>query len=294
VKRSRLFRLLAFLVSLNPGLLQAQDIDVQVKSGFSGGTVANATTFSSAVTFSSTILTAVGSQASIALQLGLSDRGFWETSGGVHNGVHLVSGSNLDSISFPGVGATAGVGVINRSDGHFAWAPNTNNPISTAPDTGLDRDAPGVVQVNGGTKNTTAGCVKRMGDANGAYALECSATESLTLATGATTTDTTGNLLPAGAIIDAVVTRVTTTITTAVSFSVGEATTAARFSASAGGMTSGSTRVGLDHMSGAVTTLATGPTQASAAKVRITCNANPGAGVIRITVFYRQFVAPTS
>jgi hypothetical protein len=52
VKRSRLFQLLAFLVSLNPGLLRAQDIDVQVKSGFSGGTVANATTFSSTVTFS--------------------------------------------------------------------------------------------------------------------------------------------------------------------------------------------------------------------------------------------------
>lgn len=118
--------------------------------------------------------------------------------------------------------------------------------------------------------------------------------ELLTLATGATTTDTSANLLPANAIIESVMTRVTTDITTAVSFSVGDPTTAARFSASAGGLTTGSTRVGLDHWSGAVTTLAAGPSQAAAAKVRITTNANPGAGVIRITVTYRRLVAATS
>jgi hypothetical protein len=282
------------VASLSPGLLQAQDIDFQGKAGFSGGTVPNATTFSSPVTFGSTILTPVGSQAFIALQIGGSDRGAWSTSSGSYNGLHLVGGSNLDSVALPGVGAGAGVGVVTRSDAHFAWAPNTTNPITTAPDTGLDRDAAGIVQVNGGTKSTTAGCVRRIGDGNGASALECSITESLTLSTGAATTDTAANLLPVDAIIDSVVTRVTTTITTAVSFSVGDPTTAARFSASAGGMSAGSTRVGLDHMSGAVTTLAAGPTQAAAAKVRITCNANPGAGVVRITVFYRQFVAPTS
>jgi hypothetical protein len=120
------------------------------------------------------------------------------------------------------------------------------------------------------------------------------ATENLTLNTGGTTTNTSANLLPANAIIEAVNTRVTTTITTAVSFSVGDSTTAARFSASAGGMTAGSTRIGLDHWSGAVASLAAGPSQAAAASVRITCNANPGAGAIRIQVFYRVFTAPTS
>ncbi len=120
------------------------------------------------------------------------------------------------------------------------------------------------------------------------------ATELLTLSTVGATTDTTSNLLPADAIIEAVTTRVTTTISGGgvTAFSVGDPTTAARFSASAGGLTSASTRVGLAHMSGAVTTLAAGPTQAAAAKVRITCDATPTAGIVRVTVLYRRFVAP--
>lgn len=129
---------------------------------------------------------------------------------------------------------------------------------------------------------------------NGATWVRGISSELLTLATGATTTNTTANLLPAGAIIEAVVTRVTTAITTATTFSVGDATTAARFSASAGGLTAASTRVGLQHQQGSVTTDAAGPVQTAAAAVRITTDVTPGAGVIRITVFYRQFVAPTS
>jgi len=129
---------------------------------------------------------------------------------------------------------------------------------------------------------------------NSAFATYGTLSEEITLNTGSTTHDTTANLLPANSIIRAVCTRVTTTITTAVTFSVGDPTTAARFFASAGGLTAGSTRVGLDHWSGAVTTLAAGPSQAAAAKVRLTTNANPGAGVVRITVFYEKFTPPTS
>lgn len=130
--------------------------------------------------------------------------------------------------------------------------------------------------------------------ANGANYVIGQASELLTLSTSGTTTDTAANLLPAGAIIDSVVCRVTTTITTATDWSVGDPTTAARFSSANATLTSGTTSVGLNQMSGAVTTLAAGPTQAAAAKVRITTTGTPGAGVIRITVFYRQFVAPTS
>lgn len=121
-------------------------------------------------------------------------------------------------------------------------------------------------------------------------------TELVTLSTVGATTNTTNNLLPADAIIQAVTTRVTTTISGGgvTAFSVGDSTTAARFSASAGGLTSGSTRVGLAHMSGAVTTLAAGPTQSAAATIRITCDATPTAGVVRITIYYMRFVAPTS
>lgn len=130
---------------------------------------------------------------------------------------------------------------------------------------------------------------------NGATLVYGVNTELLTLATGATTTDTTGNLLPARSIIDSVTGEVTTLITTAVSWGLGDPTTAARFTATnAGAVTLGATLSGLDHWSGAVSTLATGPSQASAAKVRVTTNANPGAGVVRIVVFYHQVTAPTS
>lgn len=131
--------------------------------------------------------------------------------------------------------------------------------------------------------------------ANGGTWVMGQASELLTLSTVGLTTDTAANLLPVDAIIEAVVCRVTTTITTTTNWAVGDGTTAARFRAANATLTAGTTSVGIDHWSGAVTTLAAGPSQAAAAKVRITCTgANPGAGVIRITVFYRKFVAPTS
>lgn len=120
--------------------------------------------------------------------------------------------------------------------------------------------------------------------------------ELLTLSTSGTTTDTSANLLPAGAIILAVATRVTTEISGGgvTAFSVGDSTTAARFSASAGGLTANSTRVGLQHQQGSVATDAAGPVQTAAAKVRITTDATPTAGVVRITVWALVFVAPTN
>jgi hypothetical protein len=129
---------------------------------------------------------------------------------------------------------------------------------------------------------------------NGAQWKRGYATELLTLSTGGTTTDTAANLLPANAIIEAVVARVTTTITTATDWKLGDATTAGRFSAANAVMTAGATAVGLEHQQGSVATNAAGPVQTAAAKVRVTTTGTPGAGVIRITVFYRQFVAPTS
>lgn len=235
-----------------------------------------------------------GTQALPAITLTSTNRGLWQTTSGNYNGIHVSSGNGTDQVVFPTSGSGAGTGVAIRSDGLFEWAGDTANPIATAPDTGLARDAAGVVQFNGGVASTTKGAAKIMGDANGSFVVHNSATELLTLSTIATTTDTAASLLPQDAIIDAVLTRVTTTITTAATFSVGDPTTGARFSASAAGIAAGSTRVGIDHWSGAVTTLAAGPSQAAAAKVRITTNVNPGAGVIRITVIYHQFVAPTS
>jgi hypothetical protein len=122
-----------------------------------------------------------------------------------------------------------------------------------------------------------------------------SMTELLTLSTVGLTTDTTNNLLPVDSIIESVEARVTTTITTTTNWAVGDATTAARFCAANATLTAGTTSSCLKHQQGSVATDAAGPVQSAAAKVRITCTgANPGAGVIRITVFYRRFIAPTS
>jgi hypothetical protein len=131
---------------------------------------------------------------------------------------------------------------------------------------------------------------------NGSTWIRGSNSELLTLSTAGATTNTSANLLPANSIIEAVVIRVTTAISGGgvTAFSVGDSTTAARFSASAGGLTLGSTRVGLQHQQGSVTTDAAGPVQVTATTVRITCDATPTAGVIRIIVYYKQFVAPTS
>ncbi len=121
------------------------------------------------------------------------------------------------------------------------------------------------------------------------------ANEQLTLSTSGLTTDSVGNLLPANSIIEAVCVRVTTTITTTTNWAVGDPTTSARFSSANATLTSGTTSVGLNHMQGSVTTDAAGPVQTAAAKVRITCTgSNPGAGAVRIIVFYRTYAASIS
>jgi hypothetical protein len=127
--------------------------------------------------------------------------------------------------------------------------------------------------------------------ANGQASAIHTSSELLTLSTSGTTTDTAANLLPVGAIILAVECRITTTITTATNWSVGDATTAARFSAANSTLTSGTTSTGLEQFGGSG---AAGAKQNAAAKVRITTTGTPGAGAIRITVFYWQFTAPTS
>ncbi len=144
-----------------------------------------------------------------------------------------------------------------------------------------------------GRKNGNADQADRLFGANGGYWEKGVISELLTIAAAATT-DTTGNLLPANAVIEAVVVRVTTVIPTAATFTVGDATTAARF-ATGVAVAAGTTAVGLLHRHPDVAAAA-GPVQATAAKIRITPNASPAAatGVIRVEVFYSQFVAPTS
>lgn len=155
--------------------------------------------------------------------------------------------------------------------------------------------------VDGGTALGSAGTVaaaKRFSDVlaemlniqsdSGAKLTLKSITEDITLATGATTTDSTADMLPLNSVIVAVCGEVLTTITSsATGWSLCDATTAARFLANTTDLTAGTFKAGFLQWSGANDTAAKGPTQAAAAKLRITCaGGNPGAGAIRATVFY--------
>jgi len=119
--------------------------------------------------------------------------------------------------------------------------------------------------------------------------------EEVTLATGATTTDSTANLLPAKSLIIAVTGRVTATITAAATgWKLGDPTTDDRFTANATTLAIGDTNVSVnlwDQSKAAGYT----PWQAAAAKIRITCaGGNPGAGKIRLSVFGFTVAAATS
>jgi len=128
---------------------------------------------------------------------------------------------------------------------------------------------------------------------NAASIIRGQVSEEITLSTVGLTTDSAGYLLPANSMIDAVVCRITQTITTTTNWAVGTNVVAARFSAANATKTAGTTSVGTDHQD--QVGLGIGPRQDINAPIRITCTgANPGAGKIRVTTFYRQFVAPTS
>lgn len=132
---------------------------------------------------------------------------------------------------------------------------------------------------------------------NGSIANSTRTSELLTLSTGATTTATSGNLAPANSEVTAILARVTTTITTSANWSVAVTsglagcTTAwvaiGTTTSAQTGLTAGTT-VTFVPASGLRCTVGTAST------LTVTLNANPGAGVIRLTPIYTQFTPPTS
>ena len=121
------------------------------------------------------------------------------------------------------------------------------------------------------------------------------AEELLTLSTGALTTDTAANLLPANSIILDVSIRITTTVTGSLtSWKVGDSGVADRFIPVTSVYTAGTTAVGLNHWLANRTTAGMGQAQAAAAKVRVTFIGQPTAGAMRITVRYISLTAATS
>lgn len=124
---------------------------------------------------------------------------------------------------------------------------------------------------------------------NGRTVTYQSATEDITLSLVAAHTDSSASLLPANAVIEAVIGEVLTTITGATDWDLADPTTAARFAAANATLTAGTKSIGLAHLSGAVGTLAAGPTQTAAAKIRINTTGTPTAGKIRVTVIAKVY-----
>lgn len=186
---------------------------------------------------------------------------------------------NVDSLAVANAltaGSVASTGAVSGTTGTFSGAvAGTTGTFS------------GAVTASGGFSPAAA----VLTTANGASRTLASISELITLSTIGATTDSTANLLPANSVIESVVARVTTTITTATAWKLGDATVSGRFAADNATMTAGATSIGLVHIDQSSTS---GPRQTAAAKLRITTTGTPGAGVVRVTVFYRQYVAPTS
>ena len=134
--------------------------------------------------------------------------------------------------------------------------------------------------------------------ANAAQYVSGHVSELVTLSTVAAFTVPAVAQLPANSVIRSVVARVTTTINPgaggATSFQLGDAILSTRFGAG-GALASGSTLVGITHVDQTGTA---GPKQVTAASPRITLTGGgtniPSAGVVRLTIFYDRFIAPTS
>jgi hypothetical protein len=129
---------------------------------------------------------------------------------------------------------------------------------------------------------------------NGAKLVFGTKSEDLTLSTGGTTTDSSANLLPANSFILNITGTVTTTITAGCTgWQLGDPTTAGRFTASNTTLTAGTSSVGSVHATTGIASATTGLFQSAAAKVRVTCaTAAPGAGKVRLTVTYLQWIPP--
>lgn len=128
--------------------------------------------------------------------------------------------------------------------------------------------------------------------ATGSQDIQALNSEQITLSTGGTTTNSSGNIVPANSIVDAIACRVTTTITTAtdwvVSVTGGNAFNIIGSGAGAStSLTAGNTVIWVpnahaDQYNGAATT------------ITITTTGTPGAGAIRCAVHSRTFTPPTS
>lgn len=213
-------------------------------------------------------------------------------------------GSTLGVTGNTTVGGTLGVtGASTFSGAVTAEAAGTGLAVTNNETVGGTLTVTGVTTLNGATNVaalTASGtitaqaavlesAVGTMTGTHGQTFVRGFSEEEVTLSTSGTTSDSVGNLLPANSLILAVVGYVTTTITTATDWALGISGAGTRFASANATMTAGATSIGINQWSGTVAIA-----QAAAAKVRITTTGTPGAGKIRVGVFYLQFTAPTS
>lgn len=218
-------------------------------------------------------------------------KAIWLTLNGYGAAAHFSDdGANVDLTVNSSVGINlSGEKTIGWCDyGPYLYGANT---------VGLAWGGSGILKITDGSTGFGSLRAASVGaqTANGAICNVKSISESITLDTGALFTDSAADLLPANSVIRSVVARITTTITTSTDWALGDPTSSARFASANATLTAGTTTIGLNHRQGSVATDALGPVQTAAAKLRITLTgANPGAGVVRVTVFYEEFTAPTS
>jgi len=203
------------------------------------------------------------------------------------NVFQFVSGdaSGYENIVAGNLYANSGVNIVSRSaaTGVTITADADGTGVGGVLVLNGDGSAPG--PMNGGST--------RIRGLNGSRDVESLTSELLTLSTGGTTTATSANLAVANSRIKAIGYRIATTIATATDFtvkvtggndfcSIGTATTAQST------LTAGTTGV-------LVPCAADDPFyRSTATTVTITTTGTPTGGVMRIVLFYEQFVPPTS
>lgn len=122
--------------------------------------------------------------------------------------------------------------------------------------------------------------------------------EEITLSTVAAFTDSATIVLPTTGLILGVLTRVQQTISGGgvTTFSIGDSGNATRFTNNTLNLTVGNAEFGVNQWLGSVNTDAAGPIHVTGAPrpVRITCDAVPTQGIIRVSIFWIRFNPPTS
>jgi hypothetical protein len=197
---------------------------------------------------------------------------------------------SYDASTWESIGSVTAAGVVNSIDCPFSYVrANVSAFTAAAPGNNISVS----LRTFGEYSSMEQPSTVRVRTSNGAYMEYGTNSELLTLSTVAQTTDTTANLLPANSFIDAVAYRVILAVD-GTSISVGDATQAARFVSSSNQIGATQGVVGMLQLDPTVASANLGPVQTSAAKVRISCGSQNTGGQVRITVFYKKFIGPTS